>query len=85
MISKVAASEMEEPKPGCESSGVRTAELIHELSRMVLGKPAREGESPVSEKGMTRRDPEYHETRGTLWNERGPPRKAKYSLVTDSA
>ena len=33
----------------------------------------------------TEQDPEYHETRGTLWEIRGPPPKAKYYLVTDSA
>ncbi len=35
--------------------------------RMVLGKPAKESESLVFETGTQRQDPEYHETRGTLW------------------
>ena len=38
--------------------------------------------------GKTKRDeqyPKYHETRETLWEVGGPPPKAKYSLVTDSA
>ena len=38
-----------------------------EVRGTVLGKPAREGESPVTENGRERQDPEYHETRGTLW------------------
>ncbi len=42
----------EEPKPECVHSGVRTA-LISKSSRTVLGKPAREGESPVSEREQT--------------------------------
>ena len=33
---------------------------------MALGKPAREGESPVHENGRQRQDPEYRETRETL-------------------
>ena len=33
---------------------------------MVLGKPAREGESPVRENRKEQQDPEYYETRGTL-------------------
>ena len=41
------------------------------VSRTVLGKPAGEGESPVSETKETEQDPEYHETRGTLWEIRG--------------
>jgi hypothetical protein len=40
-------------------------------SGMVLEKPAREGESPVDESGEQQQDPEYHETRGTLWEDRG--------------
>ena len=55
-------------------------------SRMVLGKPAGEGESPVREiesrpSGIQSRT--RHEE--PCLNERGPPRKAKYYLVTDSA
>ena len=38
-----------------------------EVSGSVLGKHAREGDSPVDENGRQRQDPEYHETRGTLW------------------
>ena len=36
------------------------------VSGMVLGKPAKEGESPVRENQKERQDPEYRETRGTL-------------------
>ena len=42
-----------------------------EANRTVLGKPAGEGESPVRESRETEQDPEYHETRGTLWEIRG--------------
>ena len=42
-----------------------------EVNRTVLGKPAGEGESPVREAELTEQDPEYHETRGTLWEVRG--------------
>ena len=43
-------------------------DCISELEdrRMVLGKPAIEGESPVSEIRRQRQDPEYRETRGPL-------------------
>jgi len=40
----------EEPKPRRGRRGVRTAQLTVSLSRTALGKPAREGESPVSGK-----------------------------------
>ena len=40
---------MEEPKPKCVHFGVRTAIMIRIVSRTVLGRPAREGESPVRE------------------------------------
>ena len=36
-------------------------------SRMVLGKPTEEGESPVDEIRRQQQYPEYHETRETLW------------------
>ena len=41
--------------------------------------------APYTKSGPGRQDPEYHETRGTLWEVREEPPKAKYSLVTDSA
>ena len=46
--------------------GLWTAEVTGNDSGMVLGKPAREGESPVHENGRQRQDPEYRETRETL-------------------
>ena len=48
------------------SAGV--VDCISELKvrRTVLGKPVKEGESPVSENGKQRQDPEYNETRETL-------------------
>ena len=62
-------------------------DCISELKdrRRVLGKPAIESESLVIEIGRQRQYPEYHETRGTLWEIRGTTPKAKYYLVTDSA
>ena len=39
----------EEPKPACVHAGVRTAYVTDAVSRTVLERPAREGESPVSE------------------------------------
>ena len=39
-----------EPKPECVHSGVRTAESTTKPNRTVLGRPAREGESPVRER-----------------------------------
>lgn len=57
----------------------------HHVSRTGLESRIIEGENPVSENVMT---PEWHpstagpeKSRGNL---RGPSRKAKYSLVTDS-
>ncbi len=47
-------------------AGVRTAISDRKVNRMVLGKPAIEGESPVCENRKERQDPEYYETRGTL-------------------
>ena len=41
--------------------------------------------APYVKAELTEQDPEYHETRETLWEVRGPPPKAKYYLVTDSA
>ena len=41
--------------------------------------------APYVKAELTEQDPEYHETRGTLWKSGGPPPKAKYYLVTDSA
>ena len=32
-----------------------------------MGKPAEEGESPVGVREADEQDPEYHETRETLW------------------
>ena len=40
--------------------------------------------APYAKEEQAERDPEYHETRGTLW-EGGGTTKAKYYLVTDSA
>ncbi len=47
---------------------LRVEDCISELEvrGMVLGKPARAGESPVLENGRKRQDPEYDETRETL-------------------
>ena len=55
----------------CEHTGVRTAQATPESNGTVLGKPAREGESPYMKVKGERQDPEYHETRGTLWEGAG--------------
>ena len=65
--------------------GLRTANVSRFVNGTVLERPAREGESPVHESNRQRQDPEYHETRGTLWEVGGTTPKAKYSLVTDRA
>ena len=52
-------------------AGVRTAYVMDEVSRTVLERPARESESLVHENDKQRQDPEYHETRGTLWEDAG--------------
>ena len=51
----------------CVHAGVMDCTSELKARRMVLGKPARESESLVLESGRQRQDPEYHETRGTLW------------------
>ena len=48
------------------SAGVMDCRRDLEGSGTVLGKPAGEGESPVSEPGRERQDPEYRGTRETL-------------------
>ena len=66
--------------------GVRTATFYPEVSRKVLEKPAKEGESPVSENSKEDsgiRSTTIHEE--SCGKKRGPPRKAKYYLVTDRA
>ena len=68
------------------SAGVRTARSELQDNGPVLGKPAGEGESPVREiweavSGI--RSTTRHEK--PCLKERGPPRKAKYFLVTDRA
>ena len=68
------------------SAGVRTAMSEHQGNGTVLGKPAVEGESPVREtcdaasgfQSTTRHEKPCR-------NMGGPPPKAKYYLVTDSA
>ena len=40
--------------------------------------------APYTKTEEDERDPEYHETRETLWEIGGPPPKAKYYPVTDS-
>ena len=68
---EVAASETGGAKPWCVHRGVRTANVTDKDSRMALGKPAIEGESPVREIRTGQQDPEYIETRGTLMERAG--------------
>ena len=50
-----------------EPTGVKDCIKEADRSGTVLGKPAGEGESPVGVKEADEQDPEYHETRETLW------------------
>ena len=53
-------------------AGVRTVERDLEGSGTVLGKQAKDGESPVHEtRDRSRQDPKYVETRETLTEGRG--------------
>ena len=87
-IPKVAASEMgRSPNQYLYGTGVvgHTISIL-EIRRKVLGKPAKEGESPVFEN--RRYGSVYLSTAGhekPCWNLGGPPSKAKYDLATDSA
>ena len=70
----------------CVHTGVRTAAYEEIVRRTVLERPSREGERPVSENESpvsriqsTARHVEPCGKKG------GPPPKAKYYLVTDSA
>ena len=58
----------------------------HFVSGRSLGRATEEGESPVCENEMTLRW--YLSTAGhekPCWNLGGPPSKAKYEIMTDSA
>ena len=60
--------------------------MTSETNGKVLGKPAKEGESPVHESRASMavsRVP--RDTRNLVGMSGDAPRKAKYSLVTDSA
>ena len=66
--------------------GYGLQEVTGEDSGMVLGKPAREGESPVYEiRTRTSRIQSTARHVEPCGKSGGPPPKAKYSLVTDSA
>ncbi len=65
--------------------GLRTAKSDFNASRMVLGKPAKEGESPVYESRRERAGSKVPRDTRNLAGSRGTTPKAKYSLVTDSA
>ena len=54
--------------------------------RMVLGKPAREGDSPVRARRVDMAESRVHRDTWNLDGRKGDhPPKAKYYLVTDSA
>ena len=77
---------MERAQTGVRAPGVRTAFMTSDCSGTVLERPAREGESPVGEtEGKQSRIQSTTRHEKPCGNERGPPRKAKYSLVTDRA
>jgi hypothetical protein len=50
-----------------------------------LGSWARDGESPVGERTSMGQDPEYHETRETLWEAGGTTLQGEILIWTDSA
>ena len=76
----------EEPKPRRERRGVRTAGTEPSFSGTALGKPAKEGESPVGEKARGGSGIQSTPGHEKPWRKaRGPPRKAKHYLVTDRA
>ena len=63
---------MERAQTGREiHRGLGLRKVWSDASRMVLGKPTREGESPVREAEHRRQDPKYRETRGTLREDGG--------------
>ena len=65
--------------------GLRTAEVTGKDSGMVLGEPAREGESPVHERVNDERVSGVpRDTRNRRGKTGGPPSKPKYYLLTDS-
>ena len=72
-IDSVSSGERKRKRPNraaC-SPGFGPRKRFNEFSGKVLGKSAREGESPVGKGKAARRDPEYIETRGTLMEEAG--------------
>ncbi len=87
MIPGVAASGTGTAQTGLrEQAGVRTAKSGGGGSRTALGRPATGGESPVGEAAPAVGG--IQSTTGHVkpcGKERGPPRKAKYYLVTDRA
>ena len=56
-----------------------------EANRKVWESRPERVKAPYVKADETEQDPEYHETRGTLWGNQGTTPKAKYYLVTDSA
>ena len=74
------------PNRDAQHSGVWTAQSKRKGSGTELERPAGEGESPVGETFNVRC--RIRSTTGHVkpcGKERGPPRKAKYLLVTDRA
>ena len=72
VISKVAASEMERGQTGvraCRGSD-RGIDSVSLMERFWESLPKRV-KAPYMKDELTRRYPEYHETRGTLWEQAG--------------
>ena len=72
MISKVAASEMERAQTGMRAFwgyGLRQVTLMIE-ERFWESRPQRV-KAPYSKSQPSEQDPEYHETRETLWERAG--------------
>ena len=71
-ISKVAASEMERAQTGMRASrgSDRIIDSTNLAERFWESRPERV-KAPYVKADETEQDPEYHETRGTLWEIRG--------------
>ena len=68
---KQRRAKWEEPKPACVHAGVKDCIREPICQWNCLGSQAIEGESPVHENNRKQQDPEYHETRETLWERAG--------------
>jgi hypothetical protein len=71
VISEVAASETEGAQTDVRARRGKDCKTEAIETGKDLESPAEEGESPVGETIAREQDPEYHETRETLWEHGG--------------